>query len=47
MQYVKNDAQWAMITLGMMIRVEGIEPVMENRKKIPANLLAALSAFVE
>lgn len=40
MQYVKNDAQWAMITLGMMIRVEGIEPVMENRTKIPVNLIS-------
>ena len=40
MDYVKNDAQWAMITLGMMIRVEGIEPVMENRTKIPANLIS-------
>lgn len=40
MDYVKNDAQWAMITLGMMIRVEGIEPVMENRTKIPVNLIS-------
>lgn len=40
MSYVENDAQLGIAVLGMMIEVEGIEPSLTNRNRVPKNLIA-------
>ena len=40
MSYVENDAQLGIAVLGMMIEVEGIEPSLTNRNRVPKHLIA-------